>query len=174
MDLSDMLGGEHHPSQGQAAELYYSDEGCEGEPEVRRRLREARVAEKHAKMRAALADKQAKDAEEARRREQQVELKAVHKATVDAWRNRNKNNIRGLLSSLHTVLWEGSGWQPVSMADLLDPAHIRKVWMRANLLVHPDKVRQRDGSPEQVAIADMVFDALKEAWNGFQATGRQG
>ncbi|GFH30587.1 hypothetical protein HaLaN_29469 [Haematococcus lacustris] len=27
MDLSDMLGGEHHPSQGQAAELYYSDEG---------------------------------------------------------------------------------------------------------------------------------------------------
>jgi hypothetical protein len=39
--------------------------------------------------------------------------------------------------------------------------------MRANLLVHPDKVRQRNGGDEQVAIADMIFDALKEAWGQF-------
>jgi hypothetical protein len=40
--------------------------------------------------------------------------------------------------------------------------------MKANLLVHPDKVRQRNGTAEQVAIADMVFDVLKDAWNAFK------
>ena len=42
------------------------------------------------------------------------------------------------------------------------------MYMKANLLVHPDKVRQRNGTPEQVAIADMVFDVLKEAWGLFK------
>jgi hypothetical protein len=45
---------------------------------------------------------------------------------------------------------------------------VKKVYMKANLLVHPDKVRQRNGTPEQVAIADMVFDVLKDAWNVFR------
>jgi hypothetical protein len=45
---------------------------------------------------------------------------------------------------------------------------VRKAWMKANLLVHPDKVRQRNGGDEQVAIADMIFDALKEAWGQFR------
>ncbi len=51
-----------------------------------------------------------------------------------------QGNIRGLLGSLQTVLWDDSGWTPVSVGDLLEPAQIRKVWMKANLLVHPDKV----------------------------------
>jgi hypothetical protein len=83
-----------------------------------------------------------------------------------------QGNIRGLLSSLQTVLWEDSGWKPVGMADLLEGGQIRKVWMKANLLVHPDKVRQRAGSAEQVARADMIFDVLKDAWNAFQTSGR--
>ena len=45
---------------------------------------------------------------------------------------------------------------------------VKKVYMKANLLVHPDKVRQRNGTPEQVAIADMIFDVLKDAWNAFR------
>ncbi len=79
--------------------------------------------------------------------------------------------MRGLLGSLQTVLWPDSGWVPVGVGEMLDPGQVRKVWMKANLLVHPDKVRQRNGSPEQVAIADMIFDALKDAWNAFQKTG---
>lgn len=58
-----------------------------------------------------------------------------------------------------------------SHSSLIKP-QIRKAWMKANLLVHPDKVRQRNGTPEQVAIADMIFDVLKDAWNTFQTTGR--
>ena len=47
-------------------------------------------------------------------------------------------------------------------------SQVKRVYMKANLLVHPDKVRQRSGTPEQVAIADMVFDVLKEAWGLFK------
>ena len=31
-----------------------------------------------------------------------------------------QDNIRALLSSLHTVLWEGSGWTAPNMSDMLD------------------------------------------------------
>lgn len=39
-------------------------------------------------------------------------------------------NIRGLLGSLHTVLWENSGWVPVSVGDLLEPNQVRVVMRR--------------------------------------------
>jgi hypothetical protein len=45
---------------------------------------------------------------------------------------------------------------------------VKKAYMKANLLVHPDKCRQRGGSPEQVARSDMIFDVLKEAWEAFR------
>ena len=37
-----------------------------------------------------------------------------------------QGNIRGLLGSLHTVLWEGSGWVPVNMGDLLEGNQVCK------------------------------------------------
>lgn len=87
---------------------------------------------------------------------------------IGAWRQKHKGNIRGMLGSLHTVLWEGSGWVLLGMGDLLESGQVKKAYMKANLIVHPDKVRQKHGSDEQVAIADMVFDALKEAWGQFK------
>ncbi len=42
--------------------------------------------------------------------------------------------------------------------------------MRANLVVHPDKVKQKGGTVEQLVIADIVFDVLKTAWGRFEAT----
>jgi hypothetical protein len=138
------------------------------EPEHRRLLRERRLAEREEKMRAALAAKQGADGAEAARREAQQRHKQQHAPRVEAWRARNKGNLRGLLASLQTVLWEGSGWVPVGMGDLLDPSQVRKTWMKANLVVHPDKVRQKKGSDEQVAISDLVFDALKEGMAAFQ------
>ena len=48
-----------HPPWTAIRELYDDDEGGGGdEPELRRQLRAARLAEKHAKMKAALAEKQ--------------------------------------------------------------------------------------------------------------------
>ncbi len=54
--------------------------GDEGEPEIRRQLRAARHAEKHAKMRQALAEKLAMD--EQVRREQQGVFLNIHNLYV--------------------------------------------------------------------------------------------
>lgn len=57
------------------------------------------------------------------------------------WIEGKERNIRALISTLHTVLWEGeSKWKPVSMADLVTPEQVKKYYRRAVLVVHPDKV----------------------------------
>ena len=43
---------------------------------------------------------------------------------------------------MHTVLWEGeTRGKPVGMADLVTPEQVKKVYRKAVLVVHPDKVR---------------------------------
>ena len=41
----------------------------------------------------------------------------------------SQGNIRGLLASLQTVMWEGSGWKPIGMGDLLEPNQVRGACM---------------------------------------------
>ena len=88
---------------------------------------------------------------------------------VGAWKAGKDGNLRALLATLHTVLWEGAPWTAPSMSDLIDPARVKRAYMKAALVVHPDKVRQRGGGPEQVAAADAAFDVLKGAWAKFEA-----
>ena len=58
------------------------------------------------------------------------------------WIEGKERNIRALLSTLHTVLWEGeTRWRPVGMADLVTPDHVKKYYRKAVLIVHPDKVQ---------------------------------
>lgn len=60
------------------------------------------------------------------------------------WIEGKERNIRALLSTMHTVLWEGeTRWKPVGMADLVTPEQVKKVYRKAVLVVHPDKVRGR-------------------------------
>eukprot|EP00887_Chlorella_sp_A99_P002539 scaffold6.g2539.t1 len=140
------------------------------EPELRRQLRERRIAEKHARMAAQLAEKRARDEAEAAEKAGKVELRDTLRPRITAWTAGKKDNIRALLASLHTVLWEDSGWAPASMADMVDNARVKRMYMKANLVVHPDKVKQKGGTLEQVATADMVFDVLKVAWAKFEAS----
>jgi hypothetical protein len=44
------------------------------------------------------------------------------------------------------------------------PVQVKRCYMKANLLVHPDKVKQKGGSLEQLVTADIAFDILKVAW----------
>uniref|UniRef100_A0A3Q2YNF4 Auxilin n=1 Tax=Hippocampus comes TaxID=109280 RepID=A0A3Q2YNF4_HIPCM len=56
------------------------------------------------------------------------------------WIEGKERNIRALLSTMHTVLWEGeTRWKPVGMADLVTPEQVKKVYRKAVLVVHPDK-----------------------------------
>jgi hypothetical protein len=77
------------------------------EPAIRQQLRAARAAEKHAKMKAALAEKQQKEAEETTRREQQQQHKQAHRERIDAWKNKNKVRTHGVSVSVDCTLRRG-------------------------------------------------------------------
>ena len=39
------------------------------------------------------------------------------------------------------MLWEGSGWNAPQMTDLVETGKVKKQYMKANLIIHPDKVQ---------------------------------
>jgi len=59
---------------------------------------------------------------------------------VMEWVEGKKGNIRALLGTLHTVLWEGSGWN-CNLSNLVTYADVKKAYRKACLAVHPDKVK---------------------------------
>ncbi|XP_060926972.1 cyclin-G-associated kinase isoform X1 [Limanda limanda] len=84
------------------------------------------------------------------------------------WIEGKERNIRALLSTLHTVLWEGeTRWRPVSMADLLTPDHVKKYYRKAVLIVHPDKATDQPYEH----YAKMIFMELNDAWSEFENQG---
>ena len=62
-------------------------------------------------------------------------------AQIQEWTEGKEKNIRALLCSLHTVLWEGEDkWKECGMHQLVTPAGVKKMYRKAVLSVHPDKV----------------------------------
>lgn len=59
------------------------------------------------------------------------------------------------------VLWPECGWHPVSLTDLITGASVKKVYRKATLCIHPDKVQQKGANLQQKYIAEKVFDLLK-------------
>lgn len=59
------------------------------------------------------------------------------------------------------MLWPESGWQPVSLTDLITAAAVKKCYRKATLCIHPDKVQQKGANLQQKYIAEKVFDLLK-------------
>lgn len=59
------------------------------------------------------------------------------------------------------VLWPGSGWQPVSLTDLITGTSVKKAYRKATLCIHPDKVQQKGATLQQKYVAEKVFDMLK-------------
>ncbi|KAJ9617121.1 auxilin-like clathrin-binding protein required for normal clathrin function [Cladophialophora chaetospira] len=88
-------------------------------------------------------------------------------ARINAWRSGKQDNLRALLGSLETVLWEGSGWKKISMADLVLPGKVKVQYMKGIGRVHPDKI-PTDATTEQRMIAGAVFSILNEAWDKFK------
>ncbi|XP_029020020.1 cyclin-G-associated kinase [Betta splendens] len=84
------------------------------------------------------------------------------------WIEGKERNIRALLSTLHTVLWEGeTRWKPVGMADLVTPDQVKRFYRKAVLVVHPDKAT---GQPYE-QYAKMIFMELNDAWSEFENQG---
>ncbi len=98
-------------------------------------------------------------------KDQEDELKkqlesTVH-AQVDAWAGNKKNNLRSLLSALHQILWEDSGWQEAPLSELVQPGALKKYYRKAVVIVHPDKTT---GKPIEIKLkAERLFELLSEA-----------
>ncbi|KAK7866852.1 hypothetical protein R5R35_006024 [Gryllus longicercus] len=85
------------------------------------------------------------------------------------WTEGKTHNIRALLVSMHTVLWEDAKWNKVEMHQLVSAADVKKAYRRACLAVHPDK---QMGTPNE-KIAKMIFMELNNAWSDFENDASQ-
>uniref|UniRef100_A0A8C6YN12 Auxilin n=1 Tax=Nothoprocta perdicaria TaxID=30464 RepID=A0A8C6YN12_NOTPE len=104
------------------------------------------------------------------RKEEMAKEMDPEKLKVLEWIEGKERNIRALLSTMHTVLWAGeTKWKPVSMADLVTPEQVKKVYRRAVLVVHPDKAT---GQPYE-QYAKMIFMELNDAWSEFENQGQK-
>ncbi|XP_029001959.1 putative tyrosine-protein phosphatase auxilin isoform X1 [Betta splendens] len=102
------------------------------------------------------------------RKEEMAKEMDPEKLKILDWIEGKERNIRALLSTMHTVLWEGeTRWRPVGMADLVTPEQVKKVYRRAVLVVHPDKAT---GQPYE-QYAKMIFMELNDAWSEFESQG---
>ncbi|XP_051563118.1 putative tyrosine-protein phosphatase auxilin isoform X3 [Myxocyprinus asiaticus] len=104
------------------------------------------------------------------RKEEMAKEMDPEKLKILDWIEGKERNIRALLSTMHTVLWEGeTRWKPVGMADLVTPEQVKKIYRKAVLVVHPDKAT---GQPYE-QYAKMIFMELNDAWSEFESQGQK-
>ncbi|XP_047341396.1 auxilin-related protein 2-like [Impatiens glandulifera] len=159
-DFSFMFGG-GVPSAEEFQEI-------EGESEERRKARLNQHMRTQQRMAKALEEKNKRDHETRLEQEERHRIGGALDEDIKRWATGKEGNLRALLSSLQLILWPECGWQQVSLIDLITSVSVKKVYYKATLCVHPDKVQQKGASLHQKYIAEKVFDILKEAWKKFE------
>ncbi|ESQ34632.1 hypothetical protein EUTSA_v10007304mg [Eutrema salsugineum] len=147
--------------------IFREFEEIPGESEERRKARWDREQRTKSRVAQAVADMNNRDHQSRIEQEQRTRISETVDAEIKRWATGKEGNMRALLSSLQIVLWPGCGWEAVSLTDLITSSAVKKVYRKATLYVHPDKVQQKGATLEQKYIAEKVFDILKEAWNKF-------
>ena len=137
-------------------------------PPPREQLKASRVAREQKRVDEKVASARDQASRDAAEKQEKVAIRERLRPEIDAWTSNKKDNIRSLLCTMDAVMWSKSNWTSPSVVDVMEPGQVRKWYMKANLVVHPDKVKQRHGSLEELARAEMIFDALKSAWGKFQ------
>ncbi|XP_076940395.1 uncharacterized protein LOC143609551 [Bidens hawaiensis] len=128
-----------------------------------------RIMERAAK---ALAEKEKRDLLARREQAERNRLAEHLDADVKRWSTGKEGNLRALLSTLQYILGVDSGWQAVSLTDIITTGAVKKAYRKATLCVHPDKLQQRGASIQQKYVCEKVFDLLKAAWNRFNSEER--
>ncbi|KAG2321044.1 hypothetical protein Bca52824_014257 [Brassica carinata] len=147
--------------------IFREFEEIPGESDERRKARWDREQRTKSRVAQAVADMNSRDHQSRIEQEQRTRISETIDAEIRRWATGKEGNMRALLSSLQIVLWPGCGWEAVSLTDLITSSAVKKVYRKATLYVHPDKVQQKGATLEQKYIAEKVFDILKEAWNKF-------
>ncbi|EUB59717.1 Cyclin-G-associated kinase [Echinococcus granulosus] len=60
---------------------------------------------------------------------------------VIEWLEGKEKNVRALLCTLNSVLWEGVRWEQISMADVMTVKQVKQQYRKAARAVHPDKIQ---------------------------------
>ena len=144
-------------------------EEVEGETEERRKARLGRHQRTQERALRAVADMNQRDLQSKMEQEERRRIADTVDVQIKRWAAGKEGNMRALLSSLQNVLSPDYGWQPVSLTDMITSASVKKVYRKATLCIHPDKVQQKGANLEQKYTAEKVFDILKEAWTKFNA-----
>ena len=124
---------------------------------------QARVNEMNATAQKAVNEVKTRMALEKKREEEEDAIRIHLEPKIKAWSEEHgkKKQLQALLASLHTILWSGAKWKPISIGDILQPAKVKKFYFKATLVVHPDKTG--DLPAEQRFLAKRIFDALTQA-----------
>ncbi|KAJ3184788.1 hypothetical protein HDU85_001466 [Gaertneriomyces sp. JEL0708] len=107
------------------------------------------------------------DEKKEREEGEKLEMKDRIDAMLSNWSFSKQSNLRALLGSLHTVLWDGAGWKAIGLSELVTPQQVKKAYVRAVAKVHPDKLSQ-EATVEQRMVANAVFSTLNKAWEEFK------
>ena len=86
------------------------------------------------------------------------------KLKINDWKENRKRNIRALLGRLHTVVWEDCNWKPIGMDKLVSAEDVKKMYRKAALAVHPDKLM----GTQHEELAKLIFVELNDAWSAFE------
>lgn len=86
------------------------------------------------------------------------------KLKINDWKENKTRNIRALLGSLHTVVWQDCNWKQVGMDKLVNADDVKKMYRKACLAVHPDKLM----GTEHEELAKLIFVELNDAWTAFE------
>ncbi len=70
---------------------------------------------------------------------------------------------------MNTVLWTDCAWKPISMGDIISADKVKKYYMKAITMFHPDKIQGLQDQHKRY-IADRVFTTLNDAYNNFRVT----
>ncbi|CAE7945140.1 AUXI1 [Symbiodinium necroappetens] len=109
---------------------------------------------------------------DAQSKKEKLELNDVLSKELNDWAKtpdgQSYKEIRTLLSTMHSVTWEGASWQPLNLSELVADSNIKKYYRKAILMAHPD--RHQSASSEQQVRADRIFNALNESFKSFTSS----
>ena len=94
---------------------------------------------------------------------EEMKTMTADEARVFKWKDGKARNLRALLCSLDTVLWEQTKWTKCGMHQLVTPADVKKMYRKACLAVHPDK----QVGTENEELSKLIFMELNDAWSDF-------
>ncbi|WWD22767.1 hypothetical protein CI109_107260 [Kwoniella shandongensis] len=101
--------------------------------------------------------------------EQRHLIKDTIDAKLNAWKGGKESNLRALIASLDTVLWDEilKGGLKVGMHELITEKQVKIKYMKVIARLHPDKLNTQNTTVEQRMLANGAFGALSEAWQAF-------